>query len=83
VLSLLCPGAYVPPPEASVKEIIAHQLAGTGVLPTPELDQIILTHLGEKNGGGCDPQNATGCDLQGVSDALCSSLYATALFTYY
>ncbi len=45
--------------------------------------QILVEQMSVVANAGCDPTKLASCDLQSMSDGLCRSLYATALFNFY
>jgi hypothetical protein len=71
-LARLCPGSFVPGPDATSEALVRSAYHGFGRPPTDDEISIWLSHL--KDGGS---------DLQALADQLCASLYATAQFNYY
>ncbi|MFT3770306.1 MAG: DUF1553 domain-containing protein [Minicystis sp.] len=75
--------ALAPDATTTLEGLIDRAFVGVGRLPTAEEKQILTEQITVITDGGCDPQKLVDCDLQDVSDALCRSLYATALFNFY
>jgi hypothetical protein len=79
-LQQICAGAFAP---ASPDELLALAYQGLGRPATDEETAIWMQHLTNPAEGGCDPQRDGACDLQGLADQLCASLYTTAQLNYY
>jgi hypothetical protein len=82
VLAQLCPGAFKASAGASLGALVDPQFTGIGRSPTSDEKMLIASHMADTASGGCDPSQGK-CNLQGLADSLCTSLYASALFTYY
>ncbi len=75
--------ALVPGAGATLDSLIDTAFVGVGRVPSAAEKQVLLAQMSVVANGGCDPTKLSSCDLQDMSDALCRSLYATALFNFY
>ncbi len=83
VLAQLCPGAFKPAAGATQDAIIGQVSAGFGRPLTADESGVLTSHMSVVADQGCDPMQMSGCNVQALADSLCTSLYATSLFTFY
>jgi hypothetical protein len=74
-LAAICPNAF--PTQASNDAQLALEFAGIGRDPTTDEKTRAVGYM-----NGCDATQDT-CTPRGIADALCTSLYASALYTFY
>jgi hypothetical protein len=76
-LASLCVKAFAPPSPMSNDALVQKEFAALGRDPSPAEVKVWSDHM-----AACDP-SVDACDPQSLADKLCTSLYATALSTYY
>jgi hypothetical protein len=78
----MAPG-LVPDAKTTLEQLVDRAFVGVGRPATAEEKKILIEQMTTVADGGCDPAQLVDCDLQQMSDSLCRSLYATALFNFY